>query len=269
MIPDTERVTRIIRETAAREIMSRFQRLSKHDVTEKRPGDLVTTADIEAEKRLGEALRGLLPGSTVVGEEAAEKNPELLKLIDRTAPVWVIDPLDGTHNFAHGVPCFAVIVAYCVAGETMAGWIHDPVADITAWTAKGEGAWVDGRRLRVASPAAIGRMRGSLGWKLRKRLAAQRDPGVIPARTARYGCVGREYMDLGRGELHFAHYEKRLWPWDHAAGVLLHREAGGFSAFTDGRVPYGPSGPGIRETALLLAPDGASWDALHAVFATD
>lgn len=73
-------------------------------------------------------------------------------------------------------------------------------------------------------------------------------------------------MDLGQGELHFARYARRLKPWDQAAGVLLHREAGGFNALTDGRGPYRPSAPGLHETSLLMAPDETTWDSLHAVF---
>ena len=268
MFPDMECVTRIIREIAGQEVMARFQHLSESDVSEKRPGDLVTTADIESEKRLEAELLKLIPESVVVGEEASETNPELYKLFEQTDPVWVIDPLDGTHNFVHGVPCFAVIVAYCVAGETLAGWIHDPVSDITAWAAKGEGAWIGHQRLRAAAPDKVENMRGSVGWKQRKRLAARQDTDAIRVHTIRYGCVGREYIDLGRGELHFAEYAKRLKPWDHAAGVLIHREAGGYSARTDSRTPYRPSEPKAPKAALLLAPDEATWETLHAVLSS-
>jgi fructose-1,6-bisphosphatase/inositol monophosphatase family enzyme len=109
-------------------------------------------------------------------------------------------------------------------------------------------------------------MTGSLGWRLARRVKARRESGLaMPARIVRYGCVGREYMDLGLGALDFALYT-RLKPWDHAAGVLIHREAGGFSQITDDRTRYRPA-PGIQETTLLLAPDEPAWHALDAAFA--
>jgi fructose-1,6-bisphosphatase/inositol monophosphatase family enzyme len=271
MIPDPKTVIAIIREVAAMEIMPRFRNLGAADVTSKRsPSDLVTTADLEAERRLAAALTRLVPGSAVIGEEAAEHDPAVFAALAGAAPVWLIDPVDGTNNFAHGRSCFAVIVAYCFAGETVAGWIHDPIADTTAWAVTGGGAWIeDGegtRPIRAAPPRDLERMTGSLGWRLARRVKAQREAGFsMPGRIARYGCVGREYIDLGRGALDFAHYT-RLKPWDHAAGVLIHREAGGFSRITDDRTPYRPA-PGIQETTLLLAADEAAWQTLAAAFA--
>ncbi len=262
MHPDIDRVPRIIRDTAAGEIMPRFRALAAGDVSEKRPGDLVTIADTGSEDRLAAALTALMPGSAVVGEEAADGDPDVLLALAGDAPVWVIDPLDGTRNFVDGKPCFAVIVAYCLGGRTLAAWIHDPVNDVTVWAADGEGAWIGDRRVRVAAPAPIGEMSGSLGNRLRKRLREYAGGAFAGARLVRYGCVGREYMDLAGGQLHFARYAGRIRPWDHAAGVLLHREAGGFSALVDKRSPYRPA-PRIVEGTLMLAPDEATWDALH------
>ena len=172
--------------------------------------------------------------------------------------MWLVDPLDGTNNFAHGKPCFAVIVALCQDGVTRAGWIHDPLGGLTAWSVAGEGAWIREagavRRLSAAAPAPMAKMEGSLGDSLRKRLTARGKTGdeETPARMVRYRCVGQEYLDLARGRLHFARYGVRLKPWDHAAGVLLHREAGGFGALVEGPAPYSPR-PGIVKGTLLLA----------------
>jgi fructose-1,6-bisphosphatase/inositol monophosphatase family enzyme len=264
-LPPIEAVDAIIRDVAAGEIMPRFRALADHEITEKNPGDIVTSADFEAEARLTEALGLLVPGSAVVGEEAAEDDPGILRALGGEAPVWLVDPLDGTRNFAEGRECFAVIVAYCRGGETLAGWIHDPIADVTIWAAAGEGAWMAGERLAAARPVPIAGMRGSLGRKFRKRFEKSRT-GDVPASMTRVGCVGREYMDLARGRLHFAQYAQRLKPWDHAAGVLLHREAGGFNGLTEGRGSYHPA-PRIQYASLLLAPDKTAWDSLHAVLA--
>lgn len=266
-VPDRERVSRLIADVAATEIMPRFRRLGPADISEKAPGDLVTAADLAAEERLTAALLDMEAGSVVVGEEAAEHDPGALSALAGDAPVWIVDPVDGTRNFAHGKECFAVIVAYCRGGTTLAGWIHDPINDETVWAAAGEGAWIGARRLGAAAPGPVSGMRGSAGSGIRRRLDAERQGGDgadVPGSMLRYGCVGREYMDLARGTLDFARYGGRLKPWDHAAGVLIHREAGGFSALTDARSPYEAT-PGRPAGALLLAPDRACWDALHGV----
>ena len=269
-LPDSEAVIRLMENVAAREIVPRFRRLADHDIAEKNPGDLVTTADIEAELALARGLPPLAPGSVVVGEEEAGTDPTILAALAGPRPVWLVDPLDGTNNFAHGKRRFAVIVALCQAGEVLAGWIHDPLGGLTSWAMAGEGAWIrdaDGvRRLSAASPAPVAEMAGSLGSGPRKRLTARHDEGEaeIPARMVRYRCVGHEYLELAQGRLHFARYGGRLKPWDHVAGVLLHREAGGFGALMEDRRPYNPR-PGIVQGTLLLAPDAHAWDALHRV----
>lgn len=267
-------VVALMREVAQTEIMPRFRRLGSADIAEKRnPSDLVTTADVEAEKRLGAALRALLPGSVVVGEEDVESNPGALAMLAEDRPVWVIDPVDGTLNYARGRACFAVIVALCRQERTLAGWILDPVADRIVRAAAGQGAWIEEggavRRLRLPPVKDVGGMVGSLARRLGRRLEARRDAGLDasqpgPARTVKYGCTGREYMDLAVGDLDFAQYT-RLKPWDHAAGVLIHAEAGGFAAMTESGRPYRPEAR-VMEGTVLLAPDRDAWSALHAAF---
>ena len=268
MIPDVSTVAALTREVAAIEILPRFRRLEASDITSKNsPSDLVTTADIEAERRLTRALTALLPGSVVVGEEAAEGNPDILLALAGDDPVWLVDPVDGTRNFVRHDPRFAVIVALCVAGETRAGWILDPVSNALAWAVEGQGAWLEdakGRhRLQVSAAKSIGDMTGSLGVKLGNRL---RDPATLgfaeaPKRVVRYGCTGQEYLDLARGALDFARYH-RLKPWDHAAGVLIHAEAGGYGAIAEDGRPYRPE-PRVSPDTVMVAPDRASWNALR------
>ena len=249
--------------------MPRFRQLTDQDIAFKNenPKNLVTTADIEAEKRLSNELTRLLPGSTVVGEEGAEADPSVLSVLAGDAPVWLLDPVDGTYNFARGNDCFAVIVGYCQDGETVAGWIHDPVSDRTAWAVAGEGAWLTNskgtKRLRVSAPRDVEQMTGSLGNRLAARMQRRRESGLdpVPGRIVRYGCTGREYMDLANGILDFAQYT-RLKPWDHAAGVLIHREAGGHSLLTDTGLPYRPE-PKILDNTVLLAPDKPCWNDLR------
>ncbi len=268
MLPDSEKVTQIIRETAATLITPRFRQLSEDDVREKSPGDLVTIADVEAEKHLEAELTALLPGSLVVGEEEAEDFPSVLTRITGDAPVWVLDPLDGTRNFAHGREPFAVIVAYCQGGETLMGWIHDPLTDETIWAAKGQGCWSGNNRLTLPTTLPLEQMKGSLSPNVARRL---RPASGVPTRISRVGCVGRDYMDLALGRLHFARYAFRLKPWDHAAGVLIHNEAGGASRLIKADRNYHPDlKPKDAETAnevLILAPDTTSLESLRAMLA--
>jgi len=261
--PDFGVVTAILRETAAIEVMPRFRRLAIGDVREKGPGDLVTVADVASEHRLSAALTALVPGSVVVGEEGADAEPAVLEALAGPGPVWVIDPIDGTGNFAAGRECFAIIVAYVEGGDTVAGWIHDPVNDATVYGAAGEGAWRDGVRLSVAPAKPISETTGSAPSRVRRRVAERgaAERIEVPGHLLQYRCTGREYMDMAQGELDFARYGRRLKPWDHAAGVLLHREAGGFSAVDEAGRPYSPR-EGIVEGSLLAAADVAMWEAL-------
>lgn len=249
---DAEQVSHIIVETARQVILPRFRHLEKSEIREKNPGDFVTIADTEAERLLSSRLGDLLPGSRVVGEEAVAANPAVLDLLTEDDPVWIIDPVDGTRNFAHGRPLFCVIVALVWRRRTMMGWIHDPLSGRTVTAAQGEGAWNGGERLRVADEAPLSAMRGSVGCRKRERLQ-QAVQGLL-----RQGSAGHDYLALAEARMHFAYF-RRLRPWDHAAGVLLHQEAGGYSALTDG-APYQPL---YTDSGMLLAPGRASWDALR------
>jgi fructose-1,6-bisphosphatase/inositol monophosphatase family enzyme len=252
-------VSALIEEAAATEIVPRFGKLAVGDIREKGPNDLVTVADLAMERRLTPALADLLPGSTVVGEEAVSDDAQIQDRLNDDAPVWLIDPVDGTTNFAEGRPMIAVIVALVQRGRTIAGWIHDPLAGTTATAEQGAGAWWRGERLRVAMPTDLPAMTGPVNFKyfpptLREQLKARRERvGAVRPLF----CAGQEYLRLASGQIQFALFW-RIKPWDHAAGVLLHGEAGGYAARLDG-TPYRPTD---REGGLLLAPDLASWCAL-------
>lgn len=264
-------VDAVIREIAASEVMPRFRQLGSDDVREKNPGDLVTVADVESERRFAERLPRMLRGSCVIGEEAASADPTVMDALAGDGPVWIVDPVDGTNNFANGKECFALIVALVVGGETLAGWIHDPVADVTAMAGVGEGAWMDdGTPLEIPRGTEISAMTGTAPGKVRKRLA-ERGPlngHPMPANLVHYRCAGREYMDMARGRLHFARFGRWLKPWDHAAGMLLHREAGGHAALCKTGASFGAA-DGIVEGPLLVAPSADDWQALRPIVFED
>jgi len=264
MIPDPDTVSAIIRAVAEDVVLTRFQRLQAHEITEKHAGEIVTVADEEAEAALARELMALLPGSRTVGEEAAARDPAGMAALSGEAPVWIIDPVDGTKNFANGEACFAIIVALAHGGKTLAGWIHEPVADATVWARAGEGAFEAGARLRPAAPSKVDDLVGSLNKRHRERLERSDSPQQrgLARRARRYRCVGAEYADLARGKLHFARYGGRLKPWDHAAGVLIADEAGAYGRMMATETPYLP-GPTVGQQTLLLAPDRPSWRLLR------
>ena len=270
MTSTIERVAALLREVAAEEIIPRFRALAEADKRRKPGGELVTVVDEAVEARLAPILETLVPGSIVVGEEGTAADPDLLRRLDGEDRVWVIDPVDGTENFAAGREAFVVMVALVAGRETRMSWIYDPVGDRMALAEAGAGAWIDGVRLGVAAPTPAGPLPGALrgtlhggrygGPEITRRIEAARER-LSPLRSLR--CAGREYMRLAAGETHYTLFTK-LMPWDHAPGVLLFREAGGVARLLDRRAyeAHIYEGP-----ALLLAADDAAWEALHGLLA--
>jgi fructose-1,6-bisphosphatase/inositol monophosphatase family enzyme len=261
-LPDPARVDALIREVAAREIMPRYQSLAAGDIREKAPGDFVTAADLASEAALSRRLPELLPGAVVLGEEAVAADASLYSLFDGDAPVWVIDPVDGTVNFAHARPGFAVIVALIQARTVRAGWILDPLAGVSVMAEQGGGAWSDGKRLRVSDAPAVGAMVGASYGRIG---SATRTADLLSA-SGRVGGIsngmssGIDYLALALGRGHFlvASHSK---PWDHAAGILITRELGGSSGFIDG-TPYDPR---IIDRGVLSAASAEAWETIRAV----
>ncbi|WP_307248857.1 inositol monophosphatase family protein [Catenuloplanes indicus] len=232
-----DRVGDLVREAAQTVVLPLFKKLDASDVREKAPGDLVTVADQRSEKLLTEGLLRLLPGSTVVGEESVAEDPGLLRRICETGPVWLVDPLDGTGNFAFGRTPFAVMAALIADGELCAGWILDVTRDRMAVAERGSGAWVDGVRVTTrGGPAPVSTLRGAVMLKyLPEEMAAEISmrAGDIAAILPSQHCAGAEYPDVVSGVQDFVLFWKTL-PWDHAPGVLFTREAGGVARRLDG-----------------------------------
>lgn len=250
---DPMQVARLVEEVTAEELLPRFRKLTAGEISQKAPGQFVTIADHAMEAALSRRLKDLSPNSVVVGEEAAAADPQTLERLTEDAPTWIVDPLDGTAYFARGERRFGVIVALAHRGETLAGWIYDPLGARFAWTMRGEGAWMGDVRLRVADPTKTP-LRGRLSPRpLQKRLLGanvEQRFDLLPS----IWCASHEHLDLATGTTAFAAF-RNANSWDHAAGVLMHREAGGHSARFDG-APYDIA---RSEGGLLLAPDEASW----------
>jgi len=261
MLPDPDRVTTVLREVAAEEALPRFRALKEGDVRRKKAGDLVTVADLAVERQLERRLVELLPGSLVVGEEAVEEDATVLDRLGTDDYLWIIDPIDGTANFAHGRPAFAVMVALTRGSQILAGWIHDPVGERTAVGGRGEGAFLNGERVRIRQDKEIASLRGTLhfGSYARPEIGRRLERARTRVNTHKsVRCAGQEYLRLMQGESDFALFTKTK-PWDHCPGVLLHQEAGGTALLLSGTdyTPKDYNAPG-----LLMAPNAVAWQAL-------
>jgi fructose-1,6-bisphosphatase/inositol monophosphatase family enzyme len=256
----------IVKEAAEIEILPRFRKLERSGERVKSTAlDLVTDADEQAEWRMRDAVAKRFPGSLFVGEESVARDKSLLTKIKDADLTIIVDPVDGTGNFAWGLPLFGVIVAVVAKGETIAGLIYDPLGQEWQVAERGSGARLIadtgvGRELRVAKPAPLANMNGLCGWYLMPepmRSAVCANMAKVEA-TFNYRCAAYEYRLIADGRCHFAlHWH--LNPWDHAAGVLIHNEAGGYAACLDA-TPYAPT---RHHGGLLLAPNRESWQELR------
>ncbi|MFS2180272.1 inositol monophosphatase [Rhizobium pisi] len=254
-----------MRQAAEAEILPRFLGVTAEGIrTKTAPDDLVTDADLGAERRLTEAFSARFPGALIIGEEAVSADPALLPRLAGADLAVVIDPVDGTWNFAHGVPLFGMIVAIVSGGETVAGLIHYPVMGDFLVARQGQGAWHIARdgartRLSVAPPAPVAEMHGFVPLHMfpREEQPAYAQSLLHFARTTTWRCSAHEYRAVATGAMSFS-LNAELKPWDHAAGVLIHREAGGYSALLTGEA-YRPA---MTSGRLLLAPDAGSWEAI-------
>lgn len=226
---------------------------------EKAPGEWVTTADRAAEAFLAPRLAALVPGSVVVGEEAASSDPRVLERLAAPGDVWLLDPLDGTSAFAAGRGPFAVMAALLRDGTAVAAWVLDPLADRLVTAELGSGAEVDGVPLRVPTSPAPGVLRAAV---LTRFLPPDlvRHVGGVPQTAAALvpgsGSAGHDYPALAHGDLDAVLYWRTL-PWDHAPGVLLLQEAGGVARRPDGAAYRAAEHDRV---GLLAARSPEAWD---------
>ncbi|CAN5276843.1 inositol monophosphatase family protein [soil metagenome] len=236
--------------------MPRFQNLAAHEVQEKAADDLVTIANKESEIRREEGLLAILKDSSAVGEEGCAADPSLQDRIGDGA-VWIVDPIDGTGNFAAGRAPFGLMIALAVDGETKAGWMFDPLGDRMCHARAGEGAFIDGTRVAArGSGEAIPVAGLSLVFMDPAKRQSTKDSAQghltmvdIPR------CAAEQYPRIVLGVNEMALFERTL-PWDHAPGVRFVTEAGGTALRADGS-PYRVTD---RGTGLLAAASPALWE---------
>jgi fructose-1,6-bisphosphatase/inositol monophosphatase family enzyme len=239
---EVDEVTRLISQVARDFVLPKFNGL-RHDEIHHKPtaghvDDIVTDVDRRAELALTSGLTAVLPSASVLAEEAAHNDPSQLDLVRGDGPLWIVDPLDGTSNFAAGHDGFGIMVALAIGGEARYAWVHLPARGEMFVAESGSGVVFNGARLTVPRPIA-GIPRGALFVRymppaLRESVVTRLD-GRIEA-TVHTGAAAIEYTDIARGRKEFAVYY-RLLPWDHAAPALIVREAGGSVEHMDGH-PY-------------------------------
>ena len=263
---DIMELAAILRDAARAEALPRFRRLDASMVSTKTEAiDLVTEADVATEEAIKAAIGRWMPEALFVGEESVAADPALLERLADADLAVVIDPIDGTANYAAGLPLFATMAAVVSKGETVAGIIYDPMGDDWMMAEKGGGAWLrrpDGEavRLRVAAPLPLAEM---VGMASVAYMPKDKRPQVLQNTDkvrllSNFRCAGHEYRTLISGHGQFLCYNK-LMPWDHLAGVLMSQEAGAHAARLDGQ-PYLPH---HVDGGLLVTMDRGSWEQLR------
>jgi len=218
---------RAVRKAAPR-LRRDFGEVQNLQVSRKGPADFVSMADKRAEETIVEELRRARPDWGLLVEEAGEIAG------DPSKPRWIVDPLDGTTNFLHGIPHFAISIAVDdPTGEITHGMVYQPLTDEGFWAEKGRGAWVQGNRLRVSSRRDLADALVATGipflghgdftqWS---RIFGAVAPEVAGIRRFGSAALDLAWVAAGRYD---AFWESGLKPWDVAAGWLLVKEAGGF-----------------------------------------
>lgn len=263
LAPRSATVTVMIRAAfaAAKSLKRDFGEVEHLQVSEKGPGDFVSHADLRAERTLRTELARVRPEYGFLGEEGGETRGD-----GRNR--WIVDPLDGTTNFLHGVPHFAISIGLEREGEIVAGVVYQPISDELFWAEKGSGAFIDtpnarSRRLRVSgrkdpARALVATGIPNVGKGGHDTYLPKLD--AVTKRTAgirRWGAASLDFAFVAAGR-YDAFFEFGLAPWDVAAGMLLVREAGGTITDVAGS-PYVLGGPsilasnfGLRESMIEI-----------------
>jgi len=226
-----------MRQASDSAIVPRYRSLAADEIVAKAADDVVTIADQESEAILTGLLADLLPEAAIVGEEAAFADPAVFERL-REKLCWIVDPLDGTNNFAAGKPPFGVLVALTDGGETIGGWILDSLTGRFCHASSAGGAWIDGERVTARAsgeePPVAALATGYMQPQEREQILTHVAPLYRMVDIPR--CAAEQYPRLVLGTNDVSVFNRTL-PWDHAAGALFLNEAGGRAARMDG-TPY-------------------------------
>ena len=241
-------------EKAAFGLRRDFGEVENLQISKKGPGDFVSAADLKAEKILREELSKARPGYGFLMEESGE--------VAGTDPFqhrWIIDPLDGTTNFLHSIPHFAISVALTRGDELVAGIIYDPIKDELFSAERGQGAFLNDRRIRVSARRRIADCVCATGIPHARRGDHDMFEGQLrrvmdkSAGIRRFGAAALDLAYVAAGRVD-GYWENNLNAWDIAAGLLLVREAGGYISDLDGKQTMLQSGSVVAANDHIHAP---------------
>ncbi len=258
-VPDITLLQQIVVNAAREELAPRFTQVIRHD---KADGSFITAADLAMQQRIQTALQQRWPDYAFLGEEMAETE-QLALLQNSSQPLWCLDPLDGTSNFAAHIPFFSVSLALIVKGEVVLGIIYDPMRDECFSAIKGQGASLNGQPLgQLQSHSSLAKATALVDLKrlpsaLQTRLIQQ--PPYSSQRS--FGSVALDWCWIAAGRCHvYLHGKQRLW--DYAAGQLILSESGGQSCTLAGEPVLQASLAGRSAVAALdgqLFRDWTNW----------
>jgi len=260
-------VLNLVRRSAKAEILPRFRKSDTLEIqTKSHAMDLVTAADIGAEAMITRGLQRAFPSALIVGEEASANDPSLRARIADAELAFLIDPVDGTWNFARGLMTFGTILAACRFGRPVFGAIYDPLADDVVLAdlngaARFEPARGAARIVKTADPKPLEEMVGIIHLKLFADAHQPEVAALFPkiGKPGSLNCSAHEYRLLAQGAADFI-LSPQQTPWDHAAGVVICERAGGHAAMLDG-TEYSAA---LTEGNLLVASSKAVWDQVAA-----
>ena len=198
-------------EKASKVLIRDFGEIEKLQVSKKGPSDFVTNADIKAEKIIIEDLKKARPNYSIISEENGSENNK-----DKNN-TWIIDPIDGTINFLHGIPHFAISIALKTNEEIVSGLIFDPIKNEMFYAEKNNGAFFNNHRMRVSKKNQINECLFVTGGKINKELD-------LPYRKSGCAALDMAYVASGRYD---GYFQNNLNLWDIAAGIIIVKEAGG------------------------------------------
>ena len=235
---DHQKISALLREVGQTCILPFWKQLTEGQIRQKTsPTDIVTEADLLAERILSRRLRDLLPCSLVLGEEGYAENSQIISIFKDENPVWIIDPIDGTLQFTRGQHDFGTMVALVQAGEILAGWVYHPATDDLLMVENGSGAYFNDARLSMLPSLSLTEMYGILGMDILPDLPRIRQHSNAPSfDNDNYVCCAATIALLtdvpfhGRttgAQHHFRAVAKHCMPWDDAANALAVRESGG------------------------------------------
>ena len=227
-------VQEIIVPVAEQELLPRFARVERRA---KRDGSILTEADLAVQERVSRELLRQWPDTVFLGEEM--EAVEQARLLASGAPVWCLDPLDGTSNFAAGIPYFCVSLALLQRGEVLLGMVYDPIRDECFYASPEQGAQLNGKPLRVKQTGLeLSQATALIDFKrLGKGLASRLVTQIPYASQRSFGSVALDWCWLAAGRCHvYLHGSSNIW--DYVAGNYIFHAAGGYSVSLDGEAIF-------------------------------